>query len=81
MAAKDDLKDIEKLLADKKIQIAGKTMFRGKEVTLQELVKLRDETQLVVDAEESKNAASATVKRQEDKTAGVASVDKRKNFN
>jgi hypothetical protein len=77
MAAKDDLKDIEKLLADKKIQIAGKTMFRGKEVTLQELVKLRDETQLVVDEEESKNAASATVKRQEDKTAGVASVDKR----
>ena len=61
MAAKDDLKDIEKLLADKKIQIAGKTMFRGKEVTLAELVKLRDDTKAAVDAEGTERAIAATV--------------------
>jgi hypothetical protein len=53
MAAKDDLKDIEKLLADPAVRASGKTMFRGKEVSLTDLVKLRDETKIAVKEEAS----------------------------
>lgn len=51
MAAKDDLKDIEKLLADPAVRASGKTMFRGKEVTLADLVALRDKTAEAVKTE------------------------------
>ena len=51
MAAKDDLKDIEKLLADPAVRASGKTMFRGKEVTLADLVNLRDKTAEAVKTE------------------------------
>jgi hypothetical protein len=58
MAASEDLQDIQELLDDPAVRAAGKTMFRGKEVTIAELVKLRNETQTLVNAEQSKAAAS-----------------------
>jgi hypothetical protein len=65
MAAKDDLKDIEKLLADPAVRASGKTMFRGKEVSLTDLVKLRDETKIAVKEE----ASASTTKLGQEQTA------------
>lgn len=70
MAAKDDLKDIEKLLADPAVRAAGKTMFRGKEVTLADLVDLRDKTAEAVKTE----AAAATQTLAKEQAAGREAV-------
>ena len=68
MAAKDDLKDIEKLLADPAVRASGKTMFRGKEVTLADLVNLRDKTAEAVKTE----AAAGTQALGREQAAGRA---------
>jgi hypothetical protein len=70
MAAKDDLKDIEKLLADPAVRASGKTMFRGKEVSLTDLVKLRDETKIAVKEE----ASASTTKLGQEQTASRAAT-------
>jgi hypothetical protein len=77
MSAQDDLRDIKELLADRNVRLAGKTIWRGREVTLEKLVELRDEADAAVDAEKSQRAISATVERREGKVAGKAAVDKR----
>jgi hypothetical protein len=77
MSAQDDLNEIKKLLADRNVRLAGKTIWRGEEVTFDELIILRDEADAAVDAEKSQRAIAATVERREGKVAGKERVDKR----
>ena len=74
MAAKDDLKDIEKLLADPAVRASGKTMFRGKEVSLTNLVKLRDETKIAVKEEASASTTKLGKEQAASRAAGQASA-------
>ena len=77
MAASDDLKDIQKLLDDPAVRAAGKTMFRGKEVTIADLVKLREDTKTVVEAEKSQKAKLIPATLRERKALKEAEAEKR----
>jgi hypothetical protein len=74
MAAKDDLKDIEKLLADPAVRASGKTMFRGKEVTLADLVALRDKTAKAVKTEAEAKSQSLAREQEAGRAAGRAAA-------
>jgi hypothetical protein len=66
MSAKDDLKELKALLDDPAVRAAGKTMWRGEEVTLVELVDLRDKADAATKTEAS--AKTTEIGRQQ---AGV----------